>query len=548
MLDIHFVDIFPIDTFSLYIYVSMLSIILYVYNESIVGSILFYLKCSYNFCVYKNKTKALKSYIFKIMVNSPLFLKDTFEKEILEFTNKIKDDIDTLEKNIFRSKSLPYYGIDSAMLIDKLDSMKQNDDSKYQHNKISGALYNTPSSGEMTLVTDILNRYYKTNPLHSDIFPSLITMEKDIIHSCKPLFNLPKKQGTGTLTTGGTESIFLALYTYREYGKKFKNIISPEIVAPRSVHPAFDKGCYYLGIKLNKIDIDNSNNLDIHMLKSHINYNTILLVGSAPSFPHGLMDNISLLSKIAQNYSIPLHVDACLGGFVLPFLGLRRVKLGAFDFSLKGVTSISTDTHKYGCCPKGSSVLLFRDKKMFESCYFVQNDWMGGLYATTNMTGSRAGLNIAWTWALLNNIGFKQFTEQAKHISDMVIKVNDAFSNSNSLFVFGKPMVCVVGFGSNTFDIYILSNRLKKMGWNLNELQNPPSFHLCITNRHTKEIITEFIENVEHCLQLIEEEIKEGVITSRRSNSSSIYGSTQKIENSNILDDVIKVYLNGLHD
>ena len=145
-------------------------------------------------------------------------------------------------------------------------------------------------------------------------------MEKDIINITKNLFNCPVDIGTGTLTTGGTESIILALFCYREYAKKTKGINYPEIVVPRTIHPAFDKGCKYMNIKINKINIDNDNNLNYHMLHSNINHNTILIVGSAPSFPHGLMDDIKKLSEIACTYNIPLHVDACLGGFVLPFL------------------------------------------------------------------------------------------------------------------------------------------------------------------------------------------------------------------------------------
>ena len=516
-----------------------------IYYNEIIGYISYYFKYIYTFCMYFNKIDYIKKIIFKLMVSTPFLYKIKFEKQIKSVSNTIINDIENTEKDIFRCRILPYNGLDTDLLLEKLTSMKSIDDQHYSIDKVSGAVYNKPDSNELTLLKSVFDLYYKTNPLHSDIYPSLITMEKDIIQMSLRLYNDQTKMGSGTITTGGTESIILALYGYREYALKTKHIKNPEVIALRSVHPAFDKGCKYLGIILHKINIDNTNKLDEKMLYSHINHNTILIVGSAPSFPHGLVDNIPVLGSIASQYDIPLHVDACLGGFILPFLGMRRLNTFSYDFSVKGVTSISSDTHKYGCCPKGNSVLLFKDKKMFESCYFIQNDWMGGIYATTNITGSRSGLNLAWSWSILNNIGSKQFTEQAINISNIVIKIREAFKHNPDLFVFGNPMVCVIAFGSNTFSIYELSSYLKKCGWNLNELQNPPSFHLCVTNRHTMETAYEFIKDVNSFLD--KNDFSKTSKVTDSSSGSSIYGTTQRIHDPNILDDIVRIYMNALH-
>ena len=467
-----------------------------------------------------------------------------------------------VEKNIFKIQTIPHQGDSIRTIENNLKSMINVDTTNSHLDKISGAIYNKPDSKEIKLFTMVLNIYCKTNPLHADVFPSLISMEKDIVAMTKELFNCPEGEGSGTMTSGGTESIILSLVGYREYARKHKGIYSPEIVAPITVHCAFDKGCKYLGIKLHKINIDRNNKIDYDMLISHINHNTILLVGSAPSFPNGIIDDITMLGRLGRKYTIPVHVDACLGGFVLPFLDSAAKSLPKFDFSVDGVTSISADTHKYGCCPKGSSVLLFRDKKFLEACYFIQSDWTGGIYATTNLTGSRSGLSIAWTWSTLRFIGKTQFSIQANHISDNVIRIRDAFKHNSDVFIFGQPNVCVVAFGSDTFDIYILSQKMKALGWHLNELQNPPSFHLCVTNRHTKEIIDLFIKDMNNSIQAIIDssntiggDIDNNNSTKGTSNSSkntesssgSIYGTTQKVPDQNSVDALVTTYLNAIH-
>ena len=516
------------------------------YNRNYVW---FYSQKMNNFVFYKNKRKLINAFIFRLMIRTPLY-KAEYNKEISKVETQINLDITKLEKNMFKIQTIPQQGDSIKTIENNLKSMIHIDTTNSHLDKVSGAIYNKPDNKELKLFTMVLNIYCKTNPLHADVFPSLISMEKDIISMTKELFNCPEGEGSGTMTSGGTESIMLALVGYREYARKHKGIYRPEMVAPITVHCAFDKGCKYLGIKLHKINIDRNNKIDYQMLTSHINHNTILLVGSAPSFPNGLIDDISILGSLGKEYDIPVHVDACLGGFVLPFLDINKESRPKFDFSVEGVTSISADTHKYGCCPKGSSVLLFKDKTFLEACYFIQSDWTGGIYATTNLTGSRSGLSIAWTWSTLRYIGKHQFSIQANHISDSVIRIRDAFKNDSDVFIFGQPNVCVVAIGSDVFDIYILSQKMKELGWHLNELQNPPSFHLCVTNRHIKEIIDLFIKEMKVSIKEIVDNNDANKIASNSSKnkeSGSIYGTTQKVPDQNSVDTLVKTYLNAIH-
>lgn len=515
------------------------------------GNIDYFLKSAINLLFYTNIKESAKSSIFNLALKIPYF-RNKVEEKLFPVTQEIKKEIQVTQMNYKKQFFLNKQGDDIKSILEKLKLMKNMDLKKYSENKLSGTLYNIPDDNELTLLKSCMDFYYKTNPLHADIYPSLISMEKDLVSITKNLLNCPINKGMGTLTTGGTESIILALFGYREWAKKYKNITSPEVVAPITVHPAFDKGCYYLGIKLRKIKVDVNNNLDKNQLMISINHNTILLVGSAPSFPHGLMDDFKLLSSCAKKYNLPLHVDACLGGYVLAFLDIKaKSNDQMWDFRNESVTSISIDTHKYGCCPKSSSLLIFKEEQMFECCYFVQNSWPGGIYATTNITGSRSGLSVAWSWTMLNSLGYDKLKEQATSISNKVKKIRDSFQNDSDIYVFGNPGVCVVGFGSDIIDIYKVSQKMKEAGWNLNELQNPPSFHLCVTNCHDDKTIDEFIKTLSLTVDIIVKEklnsVNAGLKNKPDSNSGSIYGTTQRVPDRSLIDRVTVSYLNALH-
>lgn len=540
----------------------------------------FYFKNVLSWALYTNKTKQIRKCVFNIAMCFPYY-----KNQLNEKMKKIKQDLELstlkLENGIIRQKTLPVIGANIPEIVKNIKQNANTDLAHYSKDMLSGTMYNISDSKEIQMLKDVMDSYYKTNPLHSDIFPSLITMEKDIVSICKVLLSL-ENGGTGSLTTGGTESIILALFGYRELGKKH-GITSPEVVALTTVHPAFDKGCYYLGIKLRKIAVDKNNNIDPIELSLALNHKTILIVGSVPSFPHGLIDDIELLSHMAEINDIPLHLDACLGGFIFPFLDSYNElynNLNLCDFRNPIVSSISIDTHKYGLCPKGSSVIIFRDKARFENCYFIKSDWNGGIYATTNITGSRSGLNVAWTWSILNYNGQTEYFNNALKIVSHLDRIKQAFDKNGDVFIFGEPILSVVAFGSDTLDIYKISQGLKEKGWNLNELQNPPSFHLCITNCHTEDSITKFIRdmllqinNVKELEKLIQHEEqnninfgagdginseKESINKQGQSNNQSqnqnteseggsIYGTSQKVDDIRIIDSVVTCYLNTLH-
>jgi len=353
---------------------------------------------------------------------------------------------------------------------------------------------------------DVINTAYAkfalTNPLHTDTFPSNRKFEAEIIRMSIDLLggNTDKtnQEVCGSLTSGGTESILMALKAYRDSNP---HIRYPEVITATTVHPAFDKGGQYFGIKIIHVPVDSKTfKLDLNALKNAINKNTIAIVGSAPGYPHGIIDDIPALSKIAVRYNIGLHVDCCLGGYFLPFLlkSSRAKEFGIepFDFRLPGVTTISADLHKYGMAPKGTSVVLFRTWELRRHMYFVFTEWPGGQYASPTIAGSRPGALIAGAWAMLVYTGENKYIENAVAIREAVDKMSDRISKIKGLKVIGDPKAMIVAWRSDEFDVFKLGDALSQ--WNLGIQQQPPSIHLCVTPRHISEgVIDKFLSDLE---------------------------------------------------
>jgi sphinganine-1-phosphate aldolase len=289
--------------------------------------------------------------------------------------------------------------------------------------------------------------------------------------------------GVGSLTTGGTESILVAMCGYREWARKTKGIRHPEIIIPVTAHAAFNKAAGYFGMPIITVPVDPKTfQVDIRAVEAAISGRTAVLVGSAPCFPTGTVDNITELGKLALKYNIGLHVDACLGGFVLPFVKMAGYEVPDVDFSVPGVTSISCDVHKYGCTPKGISTLMWKNTEMRRFQYFVTPEWTGGIYATPTITGSKNGSISAAAWAVMNCYGKDGYTENGRLIRVAVDTIKDGIRGIPELEVMGDPIINVIAFTSTKINIYKIYDRLTENGWHAVSLQNPSGIHLCVTS------------------------------------------------------------------
>ena len=410
-------------------------------------------------------------------------------------------------------------------------------------NKVSGVVYLGDKVHDKKCAR-IFEKFSSTNPLHPDLFPQIRNMEIDVVNMVSKMFH-GDEYTCGNLTYGGTESILLACLTYRDYARREKYINQPNIVAFDSVHPAFDKACHYFNIELRKINTQQQTDFSVfqykavkQLLKPYIDQNTICIVASAPNYSYGLVDPIWGMSKLALEYNIGFHVDACMGGFLIPFLSEYKW----INFTIPGVTSISVDTHKYGYSFKGSSVLLFKNHSYKQHQHFIQKHWNGGIYATPTMMGSKSGGLIAATWASLLFTGRENYILYANNIRNNVLFICDFFKQNSvlkkNIQIIGEPQLNIIAFTSSELNIYSVLDEMKKKGWNLSVMQNPSAFHLCITNLHSRENCKMFCQNM---IQSVETCLKNK--NKKLSGTLALYGSSTQVQNSIFLKEIINNYI-----
>ena len=481
----------------------------------------------YNY--FKNKNNKLSAFLFSI----PYFSKQ-INSQLYDQTLKLEHSLNVVTKHnkttdnkIETIKSLPDNPTDN--LFNRLDFMNNYKKTK---EKISGIIYSADTYN--TEIQSIYNKYSKTNPLHADIYPEIRQMEIEIVNMCKDLYK-GDLFSCGSVTSGGTESLLLTCLTYRDYCKHHNNIVNPNIIGFNTIHPAFDKAGHYFNITIIKV-----NTLEELLLK--INSNTICIVGSAPDYPYGLIDPIREMSEIAQNYKVNFHVDACMGGFLIPFIE----EFAYINFDLKGITSISMDTHKYGYSPKGSSVLLFSHFKYKKFQHFINKEWCGGVYATPTIQGSKPGGLIAATWATLLLRGRNNYIEASKKVNENLKYIVSTFNRGttkNDLYIIGNPKLNIIAFGSETLNIYLVINEMKKTGWSLSIMQNPPAFHFCLTENHTLELCEKFCADLDYCVTQIANQNNNNNNNKKLEGTLAIYGSENNMEKNTFIDEVIHDYI-----
>lgn len=470
------------------------------------------------------------------------------QKYIQKEVGKVLDDFSAkkmykLKPNMGYMNHLPKKGKNNTEIQKLAGNYLSLDSVNWESGNVSGTVYS--GNNELNdVVSDVYKQFTWSNPLHPDVFPSIRKMEAEIVRMTCNLFHGNPKTSCGCVSSGGTESIMLACKAYREWAYS-KGIKKPEMVCPISCHAAFEKGATCFNIRIVYVPVDEETRMvDLKAMKRAINKNTCMLVGSSPQFPHGVIDPIEGIAKLGQKYGIPVHVDACLGGFLIPFMADAGFKIKPFDFRVPGVTSISADTHKYGYAPKGTSILMYSEKKWLHHQYFVMPDWQGGIYATPMFSGSRSGAVVSTCWAAMLYHGHSGYVEQTKKIVTTTRYIESELRKIKGIFVYGKSEVSVVAFGSNVFDIYRVSSAITAKGWNLNSLQFPSSIHLCVTLPHTKKGVADrFVSDVRSCVAKILKEPK-----AKCTGAGAMYGMAAGIPDRSIVGDLTKAYIDAFYD
>lgn len=487
----------------------------------------------------------IKAALFRFVTDLPYF-RDIKKRKILDVEVEIFKSIHGKTGNLGYQTVMPKSSKSMVDVLKQAESYNSGSIVSWKDGRMSGTVY--PFNEELNdLLIEIQKRYLWSNPLHVDAFPAVRRMEAEVVSMCIDLFH-GDSECCGTMTSGGTESLLLACLAYRNRAYKI-GIKNPEIVVPVSVHASFDKAGMLMNIKIKKVPLDPVTfKVDLKAMSQAITRRTCLLVGSAPQFPQGIIDDIEGIAKLGESYGIPVHVDSCLGGFLLPFMDEAGYPLPPFDFSLPGVTSISCDTHKYGFAAKGTSVIMYRTKALRGNQYFLVPDWTGGIYATPTFAGSRSGALISASWAALMYFGREGYVKSTKRIISTAREIAEGMASIPGLRVLGSPQVSVIAFASDAFDIYKLSELMShnsdgSPNWSLNALQYPSSIHLCVTDVHTQPgVAQQFLDDLRVAAEHLMKEPK-----MKATGKAAIYGMCAQIPDRALVTTVVASFLDACY-
>jgi sphinganine-1-phosphate aldolase len=337
------------------------------------------------------------------------------------------------------------------------------------------------------------------NALNPFVFPSLKEMQRDIVAIVADLLHGDDDAG-GAMTSGGTESIFMAVKTARDKMRAERGIERGRIILPRTAHPAFVKAAHYLDLEWVQLPLGNDLRTHASALEGRITDDTALVVGSAPCFPYGMIDPIPEMARIAMDAGVPFHVDACLGGLMLPFLERLGYEIPPWDFRVPGVTSISADVHKYGYAAKGASVILHRPKANLRYQVFQFSDWPGGLYGTQAFLGTKPAAPIGAAWAVLHYLGEEGYLRLARETMEATERLIAGVQAIEGLHVWGRPDMCVLAIGSHEHDILAVGDTLDQRGWHFDRQEGPPALHLMASPRH-RLVVDEFLADLRYALR-----------------------------------------------
>jgi len=396
---------------------------------------------------------------------------------------------------------------------------------------------------------DAYLRFFSENALNPMTFPSLRRFETEVLGMTQELFHAPEGAG-GSMSSGGSESLLLAVKTARDWARATRpEIKEPEMLLPVTAHPALPKAAHMCGVKIVLVPVRADFTADVDAAKALFTDRTILVVGSAPQYPHAVMDPIADLAALAASRGVLCHVDACFGGFFLPWVEKLGHEVPPWDFRVPGVTSISADLHKYAYAAKGASTIIYRTKALRRHQYFVHADWPGGLFGSPSVLGTRPGGAIAAAWAVMNYLGEEGYLDLARQAMAATGKIIRGVSETPGLRVLGTPVMSSIAIGTDIsavpgptgegLDLYVLADLMQARGWRVDRGQNPPSLHLTVSPAHDALAAT-FVEDLRACTQQV---IDTGA---QAQGAAAMYGMLGKLPDRGIVRDALLDFMDGI--
>ncbi len=399
---------------------------------------------------------------------------------------------------------LPERGMGKDEVVAALQA-KRSRDARWQDGRTFGLVFDGgPDVHEVAEAAATM--FLHENALNPAAFPSLAEISSEVVGACAELFHAPP-EAAGFMTSGGTESILMAVKAARERGKAERGITAPEMVVPESAHAAFHKGAHYFGLTVRKIPVRPDWRADVDAAAAAVNDNTVLVVGSAPQYPQGVVDPIPELAALAAEVGASFHTDACMGGFVLPFMEQLGHDVPPWDFRVEGVTTISADVHKLGYAPKGASVILHRSKELRRYQTFMFSDWLGGFYGSPNMQGTRPALPMAAAWAVMNHLGLEGYQRLTRQTIDAADRIRAGVRALPGLTVLGDPTAHLLAISADPdvaerIDVFAVGDAMHERGWHLDRQSPPDSLHLTVSAGNVA-VVDEFLADLRACTEQV---------------------------------------------
>lgn len=373
-------------------------------------------------------------------------------------------------------------------MLAQLDALKEHDVRWRDGRAFTLAYFAGP---EVSAVADEAHRRFSTdNALNTDAFPSLRTIQAEVVAIVGDWLQAGP-DGAGFMTSGGTESILMAVKAARERGRAERGISRPNVVLPTSAHAAFEKGCYYFGLESRRVAVRDDWRADADAMADAIDDDTVLVVGSAPQYPQGVVDPIADIAALAAERDINCHVDACMGGVTLTYLARLGYDITPWNFTVPGVTSISVDLHKFGYTAKGASVIMHRSKRLRAYQTFVTDNWLGGMYGSSGVLGTKGGGPMAAAWAVMHHLGDEGYLRLAADARRATEQIVAAVRSMPELVLRAEPDAMLLSFGAadpTALDVFAVADALWRRGWYVDRQGPPPSLHLTVNAVHADKV------------------------------------------------------------
>lgn len=391
-------------------------------------------------------------------------------------------------------QSFPEQGVAAEALFAEMEAARAHD-VDWKRGRV-GLYVHYAGEDVLAVAKEAYQRFFSENALGPKAFPSLRRFEDEVVDWTLDLLHAPQA-ATGVMTSGGTESLFLALAAARDWSRATRpHLARPSIVIPWSAHPAFDKAAHYLGLEVRRMPLRADFRADVDAMAAAVTPETILVAGSAPALPHGVIDPIRDIAALAARHGLWCHVDACVGGFMAPFVRRAGWPVSDFDFGIDGVTSMSADLHKYGFTAKGASLLLLADAAMRQYLVFDFDNWPRGHYSSATFRGTRPGGAVASAWAVMRYLGLDGYTAIARTTMQGRDRLIAGIESLEGFRVVGVPELTVMGYSASGIDVDAVAHALGERGWFVSGMASPPGIHMGMLSPAHAAVVDDYLADL----------------------------------------------------